>query len=406
MNKHEVPIFDAARYPRTYRLSPGARRLLFPMGILILALGAGAALFSGIFSSESARARIFEGTLGTLLAGLGLYIALSARMYRVVLEADCIKTFGVLRQRQLDRTNIAGRRHFVSKAGSARWILVPERGFGGKLELSMLLQPDKDFSAWMLSLPDLDQSKKDTEERAIADGVSVLEQRGYNERAQQKIRTIATWLNPAVIGLGVAMYFLPDPHHVLVWVACVTPWLAIAAVAKYQPIYRIAGPRSSRISDLSLPVFMPGLFLALTALTSMSTVYWQSALSVMLLVTLILIGAALYADPWLRKHLGAASLFALLCCGYGYGAGLEANALLDHSVPESFSVRVLSKRIDHGKHTTYDLGVPAWGPKQAGDEIMVPSARYWNTKVGDPVCILLRPGAVDVAWYTLTSCEQ
>jgi hypothetical protein len=46
---------------------------------------------------------------------------------------------------------------------------------------------------------------------------------------------------------------------------------------------------------------------------------------------LVLMAAALLADPWLRSHCWAAALVAVLVGGYGYGAGLEVNALLDLS---------------------------------------------------------------------------
>lgn len=379
---------------------------MVPMGLLFLVLGAGGAIYSGFLSRELAPARIFECALCTLFAILGLYVAMSARLYRVVLEADCIKVFGALRHRELNRINIAGRRLFVSQAGSARWILVPQLGFGSKLELSMFLQTDKDFSGWILSLPDLDRDKKNTEENEVEGAVRALKERGYGARDQNRLRRNVNWLNGGVFGLGVAMYLIPDPHHLLIWVAVATPWLAVLAVAKYRPFYRFGGPRKSRLVDLSIPLFMPGFFLVITALTSISTVYWRSPLALTLLGTLVLAGAALYVDPWLRRHLGAASVLTLLCCGYGYGAGVETNALLDHSVPASYAVPVLSKRISYGKSTTYYLGVPAWGPHPGSDEVMVPGWRYGTTRVGDTVCMLLRPGALRVAWYTLATCEH
>jgi hypothetical protein len=310
----------------------------------------------------------------------------------------------LLRHRRLERTNILGRRHFVSKAGSGRWILVPKDGFGRKLELSMFLQTDKDFSAWILSLPDLDRDRKDAEERERTDAISVLNKRGYGEHAQGKLRQVATWLYRGVYGLGIAIFFVPDPYHVLTWTAVAIPWLAIGAVAKFRPFYRFGGPKSSPLPDLSLLLIIPGAFLTLKALGSMSTVDWHSALALTLLGGLVTVGAAFYVDPWLRKHLGTAALLALLCCGYGYGAGLEVNALLDHSTPTSYRVTVLSKRVSRGRSTSYYLGVPAWGPHHSGEDVMVAGWRYRDTRVGDTVCILLRPGAFSVGWYVLASC--
>lgn len=256
MRPHTVPTFEAARYPRTYQLARGVRQLMVPVGVLAFIFGLGGAVYFGLLTGAMPQARAIEGTLSLLFALLGLYVALSARMYRVVLEADRINVFGALRHQQLDRASIAGRRH---SAGSARWLLVPTTGCGRKLELSMFLKTDKDFSAWILSLPDLDRDRKVAEEREASDAVSALKERGYS---QVTLRKVAIWLNRSVYGLGLAIYFLPDPHNVLLWAALAWPWLAVATVAKFRPFYRFGGPSKSPLPDLSLSLFLPGCFSA------------------------------------------------------------------------------------------------------------------------------------------------
>lgn len=403
-HRRDIPQFEPAKYPRTYGLSLGMQRFLIPMGLLILGLGVIGSIYFGVLAADTLRARAVGGALCILFASLGLYLTLSSRRYKVVLGANVIEVCGLLRHRQLERTNILGRRHFANRAGSGRWILVPKGGFGGKLELSMFLQTDKDFSAWILTLPDLDRDRKDVEERESADAIGALNERGYREHAQGKLRQVATWLYRGAYALGIAILLIPDPYHVLTWTAVALPWLAIAAVAKFRPFYRFGGPNNCPLPDLSPPLFIPGIFLALVALKSMSTVDWQSTLVLTLLGALAIVGAAFYVDPWLRKHFGAAALLAVLCCGYGYGAGLEANALLDHSTPRPYHVTVLSKRVSHGKSRSYYLGVPAWGPHALGEDVMVSRWRYQNTRVGDTACIQLRPGALRVGWYVLASC--
>lgn len=403
-NRQDIEQFEPASYPRTYRLARGMQRLLPPIGLLILGLGVAGSIRFGVLADDTLRARVVGGALWVLFASLGLYLVLIARRYKVILGANGIELRELLRHRQLERSNILGRRYFVGGAGSGRWILVPKIGFGRKLELSMFLQTDKEFSAWVLSLPDLDRDRKDAEKRENADAAGALSERGYGERAQGRLRQAATWLCCGAYGLGVAILLVPDPYHVLTWTAVTMPWFAVAAVAKFGPFYRFGGPRKSPLPDLSPALFISGLFLALKVLRSMSAVDWHSALALTLLGAFGIVGAASYADPWLRKHFGAAALLVLGCCGYGYGAGLEVNALLDRSVPKTYSVAVLFKRTSHGRSTSYYLGVPAWGPRQLGGEVMVSERRYRNTRVGDTVCMLLRPGAFSVGWYVLASC--
>jgi len=188
--------------------------------------------------------------------------------------------------------------------------------------------------------------------------------------------------------------------------AIALPWIAVILVARFKPFYRFGGPNDSPLPDLSLPLFIPGLVLTLAAMVSISTVDWYAPLALSLLGALILTGVATLVDPWLRKHRATAILLILFCCGYGYGAGLEINALLDHSIPTSYPVTVLSKWVSHGKSTTHYVGIPAWGPRLTGEDVMISGSFFGNVRVGDTVCILLRPGALKVPWYVLTSCDQ
>ena len=408
MNAHrpDVPKFDPMRYPRTYAVSQGMRRLLIPMGLLFLTLGLIGVIYLGVLSNDSLSSRAISGALCSLFAILGFYLALGARRYSVTLGPDRVEIFEVLRHRVIERENILGRRHVVIRTGAARWILIPKQGFGRKLELSMFLKTDKDFAAWIVSLPDLDSDKNGATERDVAAAISALADRGYGKHAQTRLRQLAIWLNRGVYGLAIAIYLIPDSHNVMIWIAIALPWIAVILVTRFKPFYRFGGPKNSPLPDLSLPLFIPGLLLTLAASVSISTVDWYAPLALSLLGALILTGVATVVDPWLRKHRVTAILMILLCCGYGYGAGLEINALLDHSTPTSYPVTVLSKRESHGKSTTYYVGIPAWGPRLTGEEVMISGSSYGKMRVGDTVCISLRHGALKIPWYVLTACDQ
>jgi len=193
MNAHrpDDPKFDPMRYPRTYAVSQGMRRLLIPTGLLFLTLGLIGAIYLGVLSNDSFGSRAISGALCSLFAILGFYVALGARRYSVTLGPDRIEIIEVFRHRVIERENILGRRLFVSRAGAVRWILIPKQGVGRKLELSMFLKTDKDFAAWIVSLPDLDSEKKDAAERDVAAAISALADRGYGKHAQTRLRQLA-----------------------------------------------------------------------------------------------------------------------------------------------------------------------------------------------------------------------
>jgi hypothetical protein len=228
--------------------------------------------------------------------------------------------------------------------------------------------------------------------------------RGYGPKAKHELTQLATWFNRAAIGVVIGAYLVPDPYRVLTWVCIALPWVAVGLVARFQPFYRFGGPKNGPLPDLSPGLIGPGCVLVLLALTSIATVEWRGPLILSICFCLVLMAAGLRADPWLRSHRGSAALVAVLVGGYGYGAGLEVNALLDRSTPLNYPVVVSSKRVSRGKSTSYHLGLAPWGPYHTSEEVMVPGWRYRQTQIGDTVCVALRTGALGVAWYTLGSC--
>jgi hypothetical protein len=396
----------SATFPRTYSLSRDAWRFMVTVGLLVMVLGVAGSIYIGLHTDDPIKGRVVGGTLCGAFAILGLLLLLNVRRYQVILGAGYIEVVELFGRRRLERINILGRRHFQSNAGTGRWILIPERGFGRKLELSMFLATDADFVTWVLSLPDLDSDRKDTEAKDLSNAVAVLKERGYGEGDQARLRRAAVWAYRGAYGLAIAIFLIPDPHHVFVWTAVALPWLGIGAVAKFAPFYRFGGPRNSPLPDLSPLLFLPGLFLVLKVLRSISIVDWHSALALTLIGAFAVMGAAFYVDRWLRKHLGTAMLLLLLCCSYGYGAGIEVNALLDHARPTIYPVAVLSKHISRGKSTSYYIAVSPWGPHPAGDDVMVSPGRYRSTGVGDRMCVLLKPGVFMVGWFVLDFCHD
>jgi hypothetical protein len=156
---HEAPNFDPERYPRTYVFSRLSRWFLVSVGLLLCAGCLAGAFYFGWIADVPANGRIVVVGLLAVFAALGLYLAAAAQFYRVILSAEGIEVFEVLRRLHLERANIVGRQRAVNQIG-AGWTLVPKPGFGRKLQLSTFLKTDKDFSARLLSLPDLDGGDK------------------------------------------------------------------------------------------------------------------------------------------------------------------------------------------------------------------------------------------------------
>jgi hypothetical protein len=249
-------------------------------------------------------------------------------------------------------------------------------------ELSAFLKTDKDFLTWIHSLPDLDAGKKKAVERERTEAIASLKQRGFAELSIRRLRRTASGLNFAVYGLGLISFLIRDPHHVLTWSMVALPWVAILLVANFAPFYRFGGPRNSPLPDLSLVLIIPGLFLMLHALQWIAPIGWDGPLLLTVCGSAILVGLGFWCDPWLRKYRGLTLLLLILCCGYGYGAGLQVNALLDRSTPKTYRVIVTGKYVSHGRSTSYNLKLAPWGPNPRGQNLMVFRSQYEEVKAG------------------------
>jgi hypothetical protein len=407
MTAHTQDVFDPGAYPRTYGLSVAGKWMVSVLGLVLVSLSLAGAIFFVL--ADEGHTPAGSAVLFALCGGfalVGIYLLAAAMFYRVILQADSIQVFEIYRRRQLARGEIEGRSHFANAQGPSGWVLVPKPGVGGKIKLSMYLKTDKAFLAWIHSLPDLDLGKRRAVERERTDAIASLKQRGFAELSIQRLRRLAGGLNFTVYGLGLASFLVRDPNHVLTCALVALPWIAILLVARLAPYYRFGGPRNSPLPDLSLVLIIPGLFLALRALQGIAPVGWEGPLLLTVFGSAILVGLAFWCDPWLKKHLGVTALLLILCCAYGYGAGMQVNALLDRSTPNTYRVMVTGKYVSHGKSTSYHIKLAPWGPNVSGQTLMVFRSQYEETKTGDTVCMLLRSGALHVAWSELGRCDD
>jgi hypothetical protein len=90
---------------------------------------------------------------------------------------------------------------------------------------------------------------------------------------------------------------------------------------------------------------------------------------------------------------------------YVFGLLTHANTLLDRSDADSFEVLVEDKRVSGGRNTTHYLLLEPWGPRSEAAEVPVTAGFYGSVAEGDTVCVSLLPGALNVPWYFVSSCE-
>lgn len=400
---------ESSAYPRTYRVSLGWRLFLLVFGILF-GLGGSAGVGYLVFSFPHDRTgilwvTIFLGAIAAGFTGLGVYVALTALMYRLVLTSEDMELIEPFRSRQISRAEICGRRMLRTQQGVQTVVLVPKDAAAKTVKLSLILKTDRTFDAWIAQLPDLDQQDVHQSEQQIAE--TLYQDLMPQERAAKiaNLKVLAKWVNRVALALTLGALFLPDYHHLAIGILIALPWIAIWLVARFQPLYRFGAKRNDAHPDMTLGLMTPGLILMVRALLDAHTLDWTGPLTLAVAGGLPLTCAALRVDPWFRRQGATAILTCIFTLAYGFGAGFEIDVLADSTKPSIYATQVLGKRISHGsKSTTYYLTVGPWGPISHDDEISVPAARYRATDMGDTICIYLGKGAFKVAWYQVRDC--
>ena len=150
---------------------------------------------------------------------------------------------------------------------------------------------------------------------------------------------------------------------------------------------------------------MPGVMLWLFAYFDHHSVEWSGPLASILVGALLLTFSAMKVDPGLYKRSSALVILAIAFGLYGYGAGMEINALLDFKPGKIFPVEVSEKdrRGNRGFARLY-LTIEPWGPIYKEQTVVVRSNLYFGTKVGGKLCADLHEGALKIPWYTLSRC--
>ncbi|HLP51190.1 MAG TPA: hypothetical protein VK154_09930 [Chitinophagales bacterium] len=93
----------------------------------------------------------------------------------------------------------------------------------------------------------------------------------------------------------------------------------------------------------------------------------------------------------------------VVAIGYGYGVCVFYNCYYDHSVPQKYHVKVLSKT--HSStiaNNSYYLKIGPWGPVGKQDEYLVNAELYDDISAGDTVKLYLKQGKLHAPWVQIT----
>ena len=214
----------------------------------------------------------------------------------------------------------------------------------------------------------------------------------------------------AVIGgaLGLFVGIWHDQPHpawqgALAAVTILTIPLLVLGLVLYSPAsFEVGRARRSVNGLIALP-FVALLFSNLYH--AQIDPYWPALPAALAALVVLPLAWSIRRTPGVSSP-GTALLVVTLCAAtYGYGATSVVDIQLDFSAGQVTPVPVTGKYITSGRHShSYNLNLPAWGPRLGPNAIEVSAATYRAVNIGDNVCLTLHPGAIGLPWFTSAAC--
>src|SRR5262249_46386385 len=149
------------------------------------------------------------------------------------------------------------------------------------------------------------------------------------------------------------------------------PGVGLAIVARSNGLFRIGndGNRNDPHPNVAMPVLLPSVVLTMRVAHDMRFVQWTGVFCAAAALAALLTLAAIVVDRSLPSRPGMIILFFMFSMIYGFGAGMEGNALFDRSQPSLYSVQIANKF--RGKGSSLHLYLRPWGPQQDNDDVPV-----------------------------------
>jgi hypothetical protein len=135
--------------------------------------------------------------------------------------------------------------------------------------------------------------------------------------------------------------------------------------------------------------------------------YWPALPAALAALVVLPLAWSIRSAPDVSSPGTALTVVVLCAATYGYGATSVVDIQLDFSAGQVTPVQVTGKYETHGQHShSYNLNLPAWGPRPGPNTIEVSAATYRAVSIGDNVCLTLHPGAIGLPWFTSAACSQ
>ena len=382
-----------------YALAAWKRALFLILGTLLT----GGGLFFGFATSSGGNATTSLVSSLFFLCG-GIYTIGYALLARVVIEGLRIQVRGAFREQSADISEIEGYRTVSSRSGTYTRLCLKEGR--GTISLSNSFETDGDYQAWLAHLTDLDKRDRDSMLDEIARDESFGSSPGERLSALSRAKTSNILLIVVTVLSALVLNFAgPDLRLPAAFALALAPIIVLFLTWRSPLLYAIMKPRSDPRTDLGFIVIAAGFGLLMRD-RGVHLVAQQPILLITAAIAFALI-VGLYGSMKTGASLFGRLIGLLFFVGiYSYGLAVFADSVPDQSQATPFATSVIGKHVSHGgRSTSYILELAPWGPVQDRNNLSVSSSEYADVATGDPICLLLHPGALHIQWYERVKCS-
>jgi len=254
-----------------------------------------------------------------------------------------------------------------------------------------------------LSTESIDHAMREAEAKVAEALKSARVPVPHEDAGNSKLRALTAPLNIIGIVSTIWAIFFPVPYNIAIAVCALVPVASIFLMWFLKGLIGFETKKwRSEKPHLTFPLTGPSLALAFRALIDFHILafdkVWVPAILVSLVFSMLLY--AFSAD--VKKK--PAYLLVTLIFGFTYGFGLimEANCLLDKSVPAVYTARVLGKRTSYSSRSrSYYIKVTPWGSKAEENEISIRRTVFDRIKVNDELNMNVKEGMLGIPWFIM-----
>lgn len=373
------------------------------LGLAVIFL-VGAGFFLRLAADPIGRDFVLAVGLGSLIAALAL-ISLALRS-RLLLDGSRIEVRSALRTFAADRCEIEGLRTISNQYG--RWTRIYLKDDGGAFDVSSSFTGNDELNEWLKGLPDLDERDALKIRQQVSSQDSPRAKGNEELNAFKRAKTTAIILGAAAIVTSVGVMFantsVQTPSLVLL---VLLPPLGAFLAHHYPLSFTIFKRRLDPRADIGFVVIWPGIAMLLSYRFAANSTHLVDTFQLIYWVLLVLLCyvAAFFRIAW-ESPTRWPALAGLVLLGGMYSVGVvnAANTVPDRTTPHIYRTVVLKMYETHGKNASSYLRLAPWGPMDYYDDVDVPKRLYMQIKVGEAICVGLRPGFLHARWYTLLPC--